>query len=81
MKIGIDPDLVKSGVALVDVQKILELHALSFCQLTQFIEPHPDAEYVVENVEYDKTTNPRPGQTKKKRLKISPKCRDGKRCP
>lgn len=61
MKIGIDPDLVKSGVALVDGQKILELHALSFYDLTKLIEQYPDAHYVVENVEYDETTYTRPG--------------------
>lgn len=71
MKIGIDPDLVKSGVALVDGGKILELHALSFYELTQLIEQYPDAHYVVENVEYDKTTYIRPGLSRAAMCKVA----------
>jgi hypothetical protein len=59
--IGIDPDLDKSGVALVKGKKIIELHAMSFPHLLEFAELYKDATFILEDVEYDKTTYFRPG--------------------
>lgn len=58
--VGIDPDLVKSGVALVREGEILSLQALSFPQLLKFAADVdlavPKPLFVVEDVEIDKTT-------------------------
>lgn len=61
VKIGIDPDLVKSGVAKAENGKLVELLSLSFPELLEYAQQHKDALFVVENVEYDKTTYIRPG--------------------
>ena len=62
IKIGIDPDLVKSGVALVRDGKLMELHTLAFPQLLEFAQAFKEsAVFIVEDVEYDKTTYFRPG--------------------
>ncbi len=71
MIISIDPDLVKSGVAVIQDGKIQALLALSFYDLTQFIEQHPTALYVIENVEYDKTTYIRPGLSRAAMNKVA----------
>jgi len=61
VKIGIDPDFVKSGVAKSVDGKLIELLSLSFPELLEYANHHKDALFVVENVEYDKTTYFRPG--------------------
>lgn len=72
MKIGIDPDLVKSGVAVAEDGKLRSLQALSLFELTRFIDQHKDAaEFILENVEYDKTTYIRPGTNRQQMLKIA----------
>ena len=60
-KIGIDPDLVKSGVAKSVDGKLIELQSLTFPELLEYAAKHRDALFVLENVEYDKTTYIRPG--------------------
>ena len=60
--IGIDPDLVKSGVAITQAQQIISLDAMSFFQLIQFIEEHKhQACFHLEDVEHDKAVYRRPG--------------------
>lgn len=55
--IGIDPDLSKSGVALVVGGKLLELSALPFPQLLELARTEQSGTvFVVEDVEHDKTT-------------------------
>lgn len=55
MIIGIDPDLVKSGVAVTAGGRILTLDAMSFFDLIGFIDEHKhQAVFHVENVEYCK---------------------------
>lgn len=56
--VGIDPDLTKSGIALVQGGKILELDALSFPDLLEQAKAMKSqgALFVVEDVEHDKTT-------------------------
>ena len=56
--IGIDPDLSKSGVALVVSGKLLELSALPFPELLELAraERLSHTVFVVEDVEHDKTT-------------------------
>ena len=55
---GIDPDLSKSGVALVVGGTLLELSALPFPQLLELAraERLSHTVFVVEDVEHDKTT-------------------------
>lgn len=38
MKVGIDPDCIKSGVAIAENGKITELHSLHFADLIQFLQ-------------------------------------------
>ena len=72
IKIGIDPDLVKSGVALVKDGKLMELHALGFPQLLEFAQAFKEeALFIIENVEYDKTTYKRPNTTPAMMRKIA----------
>lgn len=55
--VGIDPDLTKSGVAVVTGGKITELLALPFPELLEFAMQRSEcAVFVVEDVEHDKTT-------------------------
>lgn len=54
--IGIDPDLVKSGVAVTESQKILTLDAMRFFELCRFIDEHKhQAVFHLENVEHNRT--------------------------
>ncbi|MEH6580168.1 MAG: helix-turn-helix domain-containing protein [Amphritea sp.] len=72
MIIGIDPDLVKSGLAVVQGGRISSLHAMTLFELVKFIDYHKKcAEFVLENVEYDKVTYPRKGLTKAAMLKVA----------
>ncbi|MEY8205439.1 MAG: hypothetical protein RPR40_10225 [Bermanella sp.] len=60
--IGIDPDLDKSGVAIVKGENVIELHALTFPELLAFAQRYKDhATFILENVEYDKATYFRSG--------------------
>lgn len=62
MKIGIDPDLVKSGVAVAVDDKLITLDAMSFFDLIRFIDEHKHkARFVLEDVEADKATYHRRG--------------------
>lgn len=59
--IGIDPDLVKSGVAVSFNGSLSQLYALSFPELLEFakakhVEHGNRVEFIVEEVEADKTT-------------------------
>jgi len=63
--IGIDPDLDKNGVALVQGKKIIDLHAMPFPELLEFAELwKAQATFILEDVNFDKTTYPR--------VKVSP---------
>jgi hypothetical protein len=71
--IGIDPDLVKSGVASVERGELKFLWALRFPQLLEYAR-HRIAEgalFVVEDVEHDKTTYHRGGTNNRQHAKIS----------
>lgn len=62
MIIGIDPDLVKSGVGIVIDGKLTELKNLAFVDLIEFVVEKSKASDLIvhlENVEADKTTYPR----------------------
>lgn len=56
--VGIDPDLVKSGVAVVDGGQLTSLQALAFPDLLLYARQLVAcaALFVVEDVEHDKTT-------------------------
>lgn len=72
MKIGIDPDLVKSGVAIAIDGKLVTLDAMPFFELIRFIDEHKDqARFVLEDVEADKSVYDRPRTTRKQMLKIA----------
>ncbi|SEG12939.1 hypothetical protein [Marinobacterium lutimaris] len=71
-EIGIDPDLVKCGVAVTENGKVLELLALHYHDLQAFITEHSDPEqykYVLENVEVDGTYYEKPGRDRGSRGK------------
>lgn len=60
MIIGIDPDLVKSGVAVTVDGQILTLDSMNFFDLCKFIDEHKhQAIFHLENVEYCKAVYPR----------------------
>lgn len=73
--IGIDPDLVRSGVAVVDDGEIAELLSLEFFTLVErFIMPLANNEevlFIVEDVEANKPVFDRPKENRKKMLKIA----------
>lgn len=69
--IGIDPDLTKSGVALVQNGKLTHLLALPFPQLLVFAQQHKNAIFVVENVEHDKTTYRRANTNQRQHARIA----------
>ena len=74
--IGIDPDLVKSGVAESIDGKLYQLHALSFPELIEFAKrihkTEADlVEFIVEEVEVDKTTYQRLGTNQHQMRKIA----------
>lgn len=72
LKIGIDPDLQKSGVATVRNGRIVELYAMPFFTLISFInENMADAQFVIEDVNFHKPTFHRPGASKHEMLKIA----------
>ena len=52
--IGIDPDLVKNGIAHVVNGQLEKLEALPFSQLQNLILNNRNAVYVVEDVEFNK---------------------------
>jgi hypothetical protein len=55
--VGIDPDLKKSGVAVVSEGKLITLDCLKLLDLIEFISEHKHrAHFVIENVNHDKTT-------------------------
>ena len=57
MVIGIDPDLVKSGVATVIDGKLATLDSMEFFKLTEFILEHKHvAHFIVEDVECNGAT-------------------------
>lgn len=58
--IGIDPDLVKSGVCILKNGKIISLESKTFTQLINLIKNcTSDTTIAIENVEKNKTTFPR----------------------
>jgi hypothetical protein len=73
--IGIDPDLVKSGVAEVVNGEIVNLHALAFPQLIEFAKlqykNNDQIEFIVEEVEADKATYKRKDTNQHQMLKIA----------
>ena len=71
--IGIDPDLTKSGVAVAEGGKLLELAALPFPQLLAFAAEaeQQDAVFVVEDVEHDKTTYHRASTNTRQHARIA----------
>ncbi len=71
MIIGIDPDLDKNGVALVEGDKIVSLHGLRFVELLRLMDQYPDATYVLEDVEANKPTFNRGITNRKQENKIS----------
>ena len=52
--IGIDPDLAKNGVALVEQGQLKTMSAKPFVELMAYIDANPDALFAVEDVEYNK---------------------------
>lgn len=57
MIIGIDPDLDKSGVAVVVNGQLQQLHGMCFFDLIKYIDEHADdAFFVLEDVEASKPT-------------------------
>jgi hypothetical protein len=74
MRIGIDPDLVKSGVAVVVDGSLLTLDALSFFELIKFIDEHKhQARFVLEDVEHDRVVYHRKGSNQAVMRSISQK--------
>ncbi len=72
--VGIDPDLKKSGVAVVSDGKLQTLDALKLLDLIEFISEHKHcAHFVIENVNHDKATYIRPGTNKNVMQNISQK--------
>jgi len=72
MVIGIDPDLEKSGIAIVTDGKLTALGTMGFFELTEYILEHKHvAHFVVEDVEHDKTTYHRPGANQAAMRKIA----------
>lgn len=72
MQVGIDPDLVKCGVAVVVDGRLTELQGLHFFDLLEFIDLHRDqAEFILEAVETDKATYQRPGTSNRQMQRIS----------
>lgn len=71
--IGIDPDLVKSGVAVTDQGRIVTLDAMRFFSLIKFIDEHKhQACFHLEHVEHDKAVYYRKGVDKiGARLKVA----------
>lgn len=71
--VGIDPDLTKSGIALVQNSKVLDLMALSFPELLLYAKElvTQGALFVVEDVEYDKTTYHRSKTNVKQHARIA----------
>jgi len=76
MIIGIDPDLVKNGVAIVENGKLMDLSAKSMVELIKFIavvqKREPKLTVALEDVEANKPTFKRKGVvTLKAKLKIA----------
>ncbi len=72
--VGIDPDLKKSGVAVVSEGKLITLDNLKLLDLIEFISEHKHcAHFVVEDVNHDKATYIRPGTNKNVMMNISQK--------
>jgi len=72
MVIGIDPDLDKSGVAIVIDGKLTTLDAMGLFPLTEFILEHRHtAHFVVEAVAWDRAVYPRPKVSRKGMLKVA----------
>jgi hypothetical protein len=70
--VGIDPDLKKSGVAVVADGKLITLDCLKLLDLIEFISEHKHcAHFVIENVNHDKTTYQRAGANRKAMGRIS----------
>lgn len=71
--IGIDPDLTKSGMALVAGGKLLDMKALSFPELLNLAkyERLSGAIFVVEDVEHDKTTYHRANTNARQHARIA----------
>jgi len=70
MRIGIDPDLDKCGVAFIDAGAVVSLHALDFFAVLEMIAQNPTAEFVIEDVEFNKPTFNR-GLNQSKNLKVA----------
>lgn len=74
MKIGIDPDLVKSGVAVAVDGSLLTLDGLPFFELIKFIDEHKhQALFVLEDVEHDRAVYHRGGASRLVMLNIAQK--------
>ena len=71
MKIGIDPDLKKSGVAIIDNDGIEKMLSLPFFDLTEFIKANQGNEFILENVVANKPTFTRPGANQAVMKRIS----------
>ncbi|WP_299195718.1 hypothetical protein [uncultured Amphritea sp.] len=72
MIIGIDPDLVKSGVAVTVDGTIITLDAMPFFDLCRFIDEHKhQCVFHVEDVECNKSVFIRPGTSPAAMRKIA----------
>ncbi len=71
--IGIDPDLVGSGVALAKDGRLLELHSIPFPQLLESAQQwaSEQALFVVEDVEHHATTYRRAGTNQRQHARIA----------
>ncbi len=72
--VGIDPDLVKSGVAIVENGTLTKLYALTFHEIVTKLAGelnHEGATVIVEDVETDSTTYHRGGTNARQHARIA----------
>lgn len=72
--VGIDPDLVKSGVAIVENGTLKKLYALTFHEIVTKLAgelKHEGATVIVEDVETDSTTYHRGGTNARQHARIA----------
>ena len=71
--VGIDPDLVKSGVAITRAGGLVYIDALSFPELLEFVRDllPEQPTVIVEEVEADKTTYRRPDTNDREHARIA----------
>lgn len=71
IRIGIDPDLDKSGVAYVDGNILVSLGGYTFFDMLALIDQNLSAHFVIEDVEFNKPVFARHGTNPAVREKIA----------